>query len=130
MITVDAAPSNETASIESEFVLDLQDQRVKVGNSLVYFPEIQYNAYSERMQVEVFLGESFRFMTFNEDLNQFKVNGNLLTREDIGDYLIQVNATFFNSTFEETFSKTFILTVWDDDIPEKEEPLLPPEEEP
>ena len=40
------------------------------------------------MRVEVSLGNSSRFMTFNEGLNQFKVNGNLLTREDIGDYEI------------------------------------------
>ena len=61
---------------------------MKVGNSLIYSPGTQYNTYGYLMRVEVILGDAFRFTTFNEGLNQFQVNGNLLTREDIGDYPI------------------------------------------
>ena len=36
-----------------------------------------------------------------------------------------MTATFFNSTFTETYRKTFILSVWDD-IAEPTEPWFPP----
>ena len=81
------------------------------------------------MQVEVFLGDAFRFLTFNEHFNQFVVQGGLLTQDDVGRYPIEVTATFHNDTFSETYTKVFTLTVWDDDLPEepKSSPWFPPD---
>ena len=56
----------------------------------------------------------------------FKVHSNLLKKEDVGDYPIEVTAKFFNSTFTETYRKTFILTVWDDEVKPDDKPWFPP----
>ena len=79
------------------------------------------------MDVEVFLGDAFRFVVFDKYLNKFNVKGNLVKPEDVGDYPIQVTAKFFNATFQETFRKSFILTVWDDTVPEEVKPWFPPD---
>ena len=77
------------------------------------------------MDVSVILGDAFRFVTFDKDLNMFKVNKNLVSHFDVGDYRIDVKATFSNKTFSETYKKSFFLTIWDDQSPEKE-PWFPP----
>ena len=51
------------------------------------------------MDVEVFLGDAFRFVVYDKDQNKFKVKGSLTKPEDVGDYPIQVTAKFFNVTF-------------------------------
>jgi len=51
------------------------------------------------MQVSVVLADAFRFTTFDEKTNTFKVDGDLTNVTDIGDYPIQVTAKFFNATF-------------------------------
>ena len=66
------------------------------------------------MQVKAKLGDAFRFAEYDPDLNTFRVLSNLLMKDDIGDYMIQIQARFFNETYEEKFKGHFILTVWDD----------------
>ena len=41
----------------------------------------------------------------------------------MGQYMIEINARFFNETYEETFTGYFWLTVWDD--PEEIIPWFP-----
>ena len=77
------------------------------------------------MDVSVFLGDAFRFVTFEKDRNMFKVHSNLVSHSDVGEYRIEVKATFSNQTFTETYKKSFILAIWDDNLPEKE-PWFPP----
>ena len=76
------------------------------------------------MSVDVVLGDAFRFTSFDQKSNTFRVRSDLMKAEDVGDYPIQVTARFFNSTFDETFKRTFILTVWDD-VAEPVEPWFP-----
>ena len=123
-ITVNSMSNSNTTTavtIEPEFMLSLHDQKVKVGDSLIYSPGVQLNTYGYMMQVGVVLGDAFRFLAFNEHLNQFVIQGGLLTREDVGRYPIEVTATFYNDTFSETYTKVFILTVWDNGLPEEPE---------
>ena len=72
----------------------------------------------------MFLADAFRFAVYDEDLNLFKVNGDLTTKEDVGQYEIVVSARLFKDSFDETYEKTFILTIWDDP-PEIPEPWFP-----
>ena len=72
---------------------------MKVGDSLEYSPGARLNTYGYIMDVEVFLGDAFRFVVYDKDLNKFSVQRNLVKPEDVGDYPIQVTAKFFNATF-------------------------------
>ena len=72
---------------------------MKVGDSLVYSPGAQLNTYGYLMEVEVFLGDAFRFCVYDKALNKFKVRGTMTKPEDVGDYPIEVTARFFNATF-------------------------------
>ena len=55
----------------------------------------------------------------------FKVHSNLVKPSDVGEYRIEVKATFFNNTFSETYNKSFILTIWDDPPPPEKEQWFP-----
>ena len=79
------------------------------------------------MDVRVFLGDAFRFVTFEKERNMFMVQSKFVSPSDVGEYRIEVKATFFNSTFSETYKKSFMLTIWDDTSPPSEkEPWFPP----
>ena len=104
----------------------MNDQYVQVGYPLIYQLGLPSNIYGYYMEVEMFLGDAFRFATFDENLNLFKVHADLTVREDIGVYPIQVKARLFSAKFDETYVATFMLTVWDDPLPE-EEPWFPPD---
>ena len=67
-IVVVAAPQGQgkTVSVEPEFMVSLKDQRVKVGQALAYTPGIQLNGYGLMMDVSVFLGDAFRFVTYEK----------------------------------------------------------------
>lgn len=87
-ITVEAIPNNKTVPIEPEFMLRLANQRVKVGDSLVYSPGVQLGTYGYLMDVRVDLGDAFRFAFYDKALNTFKVVGDKVLPEDVGDYNI------------------------------------------
>ena len=80
------APSGQgkTVSVEPEFMINLKDQRVKVGQALAYTPGVQLNGYGLLMDVSVFLGDAFRFTTYEKDGNLFKVHSNLVLPSDVG----------------------------------------------
>ena len=65
LITVSSIPNNRTVPIEPDFMVKLQNQRVKVGNSLAYSPGVNINTYGYLMDVQVFLGDAFRFTTYD-----------------------------------------------------------------
>ena len=116
-------------------MINLADQRVKVGNSLAYTPGDSVNLYGAQMNVEVDLGPAILFASYDKEMNMFKVHSNLLTKDFVGEYPIHVKATFFNETMSETYQKFFILTVWDDIEPDEEswfppDPIYYPEWEP
>ena len=46
------------------------------------------NIYGYLMKVDVLLGDAFRFASYDQNLNTFKVHGNLMKTEDVGDYPI------------------------------------------
>ena len=46
--------------------------------------------------------------------------------EDVGVYQIRVISRLYNDDFDETYKRTFWLTVWDDP-PEEPEPWFPPD---
>ena len=77
-ITVSPVPNQKIVSKEPEFMLNLSNQRVKVGESLDYSPGASRNTYGYLMDVELFLGEAFRFAHYDKVFNSFKVNGDLV----------------------------------------------------
>ena len=111
-LRVDPLPS--AFEIEPEFMVNLQDQRVKVGNSLVYSPGDKLSSYGHEMTLTMDLVEAVRFASYDESSNLFKVHGVLLEASDVGTYPISVKAMYSNETFSETYTKNFTLTVWDE----------------
>ena len=106
--------------------MNLENQRVKIGESLLYSPGIQLNTYGYLMDVRADLGAANRFTEFDSERNTFKVHSNLLTKSDIGIYIIKISAKFYSENYEENFRGEFLLTVWDD--PEKDaDPWFPPD---
>jgi len=69
-------------SVEPEFMVNLEDKRVKVGESLTYSLGNIMGSYGYLMDVSLILADAFRFSTYDEDLNIFKVVGNMVSRED------------------------------------------------
>lgn len=112
---------------EPQFMVVLQDQKVRVGDSLSYSPGANVDTYGHQMEVKVFLGAAFKFSTYDPELNLFRVNGSLLSIEDVGVYPIELTAKFTNGTFVETYKKTFLLTIWDDTPPPEEKAWFPEE---
>lgn len=100
--------------IEPKFMVNLQDQRVKVGDSLVYSPGDKLSSYGHEMTLTMDLVEAVRFASYDESSNLFKVHGVLLEASDVGTYPISVKAMYSNETFSETYTKNFTLTVWDE----------------
>lgn len=125
-ITVSPVPDVKVWTVEPDFMVGLQDQRVQVGDSLVYTLDNIEGSYGYQMDVTMRTGAASLFSSYDKTLKTFKVNGDVVTRENIGFYPIEVTATFFNSTFSETYKRQFILEVWDDPIPEEpKEPWFP-----
>jgi len=108
--------ANITVSIKPEWLVNLSNQRVKVGHNLLYSPGIQMNTYGYMMEVKAELGDAFRFSEYDQVANIFRVHSGLTVKEDVGDYMIMIQARFFNETYDEKFSGHFWLTVWDDPI--------------
>ena len=111
-LKVDPLPS--AFEIEPEFMVNLQDQRVKVGDSLVYSPGDKLSSYGHEMTVTMDLGEAESFASYDKSFNLFKVHGFLLKASDIGSYPISVVASYSNETFTESYTRNFTLTVWDE----------------
>ena len=124
-LIVDPLPANNTYTTMPDFLLNLEDQRVKVGDALKYSLGLPENTAGYIMNVEVFLGDAFRFSIYDETLNLFKVHATKLKKEDVGEYRIKVTARLKNEKFDDFFRKTFILTVYDDP-PKVEAPWFPP----
>ena len=61
---------------------------MKVGDSLTYSPVARLNRYGYLMDVELQLGDAFRFVIYDKSLNFFRVQGDLVKPEDVGDYPI------------------------------------------
>ena len=59
-------------------------------------------------------------MTYDEATNSFNIDGSLVAEEDVGEYPVKIRATFYNETFSESYTRTFTLTVWSDNIAPKE----------
>ena len=57
--------SNITVIIKPDWVVNLENQQVKVGQSLLYFPEIQLNSDGYQMEVKVDLGLAMIFSEFD-----------------------------------------------------------------
>ena len=72
------------------------------------------------MEVKADLGAAFEFAEYDHNKNIFKVHSKLLEPKHVGDYMIRIEARFYNATYEETFKGQFFLTVWDDPPPEPE----------
>ena len=75
-------------------MINLADQRVKVGNSLAYTPGDSVNLYGAQMNVEVDLGPAILFASYDKEMNMFKVHSDLTTADDVGMYFIIVTARF------------------------------------
>lgn len=104
--------ANITVSVEPEWIANLEDQRVKVGQSLLYTPGIQYNSYGFLMEVSAELGDAFEFSEYDEQKNMFRVHAGKTVSENVGVYPITITARFFSESYDEKFSSTFFLTVW------------------
>lgn len=57
--------SNITVIIKPDWVVNLENQQVKVGQSLLYFPEFQLNSDGYQMEVKVDLGLAMLFSEFD-----------------------------------------------------------------
>ena len=68
-LTVEALPSGEIIKVEPEFMVNLQDQRVKVGDSLIYSLEARLSSYGHEMTVKMDLGLAGRFASYDDSLN-------------------------------------------------------------
>ena len=89
------------------------------------------NSYGYKMELEFVFGDAFRFCSYDQVFNTFKVHEVLTTKDDIGMYPIKVIARLFKADgeiwdFQEVYEKMFTLTVWDDPEP-VEEPWFPPD---
>lgn len=124
-ITVVPQPDGRTYTEEPEFMVVLADQKVRVGDSLSFSPGANTNTYGYQMQVDVKLGVASRFVTYDSQLNTFRVQGSLLKKDDVGVYPIEVTARFSNGTLVENYRKTFLLTIWDDTPPPEEKNWFP-----
>ena len=69
--------------------------------------------YGLPMNITVDLGAAVRFASYDAVHNRFSVSATLLRRDDIAVYPIVMTASFSNATFQERYSRTFYLTVWD-----------------
>lgn len=90
---------------------------MRVGQPLIYEPLVQVNTYGYIMDLQVDIGSTYPFASYDEEKNIYKVAGGETTRSDIGIYEIVIIATFYNETFSEQYAESFFLTVWDDPIP-------------
>jgi hypothetical protein len=79
MIVESISTANITVSIKPSWLVNLADQRVKVGESLLYSPGIQLNTYGFFMHVSADLGDAFRFSEYDKDFNIYRVNGLLMS---------------------------------------------------
>ena len=77
-----------------EFKLDAVDQRVKVGQSLVYSPTVTLNTHTAPMTREMDLGQAFSFASFDKSSGSLVVNKSKVEKEHIGKYMIIVKTTF------------------------------------
>ena len=68
-LTVEALPSGEIIKVEPEFMVNLQDQRVKVGDSLIYSLEARLSSYGHEMTVKMDLSNAKRFASYDDSLN-------------------------------------------------------------
>ena len=66
--------SGITVTVEPEFILNVQDQQVAVGSSLIYSLGYSTNTYGFEMTVKVNLGPAAKFTTFESETNSFKVH--------------------------------------------------------
>ena len=55
------------------------------------------------MDVRANMGEAIRFSEFDKGSNTFKVHSHLVQPEDVGTYIIRLEAKFFSDTYEEKF---------------------------
>lgn len=104
-------PTNIVIAPLPDFIINLRDLTVRVGEALTYNPGIALNQFGYQMRVKFDLGAAEPFSEYLVEENAFKVNSNELTDGFIGEYTIQVNATFFNETYQEEHIKEFTLTV-------------------
>ena len=96
-------------TVKPEFMIELEDQKVKVGDYLDYTLDNIEVSYGYLIDVTMRAGTAARFASFDKILNRFKVNGDEVSRDDIGFYPIEVTATFFNATFSESYKENFVL---------------------
>lgn len=106
---------------EPEFMLDLEDQTILAGDALIYEPDSRLDDYGLEMDMEVDLGDAFRFAEYDPISNQFIIHSTLVTDEDAGVYPVDVKARYFNESFNAEFGKTFMLTI----LPHEKEPPEP-----
>jgi len=55
------------------------------------------------MHVSAELGDASRFSEYDKDSNIYRVNGLLTSKEDVGRYLIRIDAVLFNKTYSDEF---------------------------
>lgn len=130
-VKVKPEPTDIIYTKEPEFLLNLDDQRVRVGEALQYKIGQPVNNYGFRMELEFDMGDAFRFATFDAQFNTFKVHEVLTTNDDIGFYPIKVIARLYKIDgeifdFSEVYEQYFMLEVYDDP-PEVEPQWFPPD---
>jgi len=70
------------------------------------------------------IDDTSKFAEFDSETITYIIRSNYLQRGDIGEYMVVINARFYNDTYEEKFNGHFMVTIWDD--PVVEEPWTPP----
>ncbi len=63
-----------------------------MGESLVYDLGMPVGNYDYLLKVDAFLGEAYRFASFNSTTNVLEVYGDLTKAEHVGEYLIVITA--------------------------------------
>ena len=82
-----------------------------MGETYAYdLPDI-YNFLGEKMVVSLDLGRAKDFAYYDQLNNRLSTVENLLSDEHVNKYLITVTASLINSTYSESYSEQFTLTV-------------------
>lgn len=107
---------------ELDFKVEFEDQKVRVGDTLVYTLGDFEGADDFQVAVTLSRGTSAKFTSFDKEQRAFRVSGDLVTRAEIGFYPIKVEVTFSDASFTKSYTRYFLLEIWDD-LPQDDELL-------
>ena len=106
--------TNGTALEKPDWSVRLEDQRIRVGQSLSYKPTVLLSSPGYLIDMKVDIGQTARFAEFDKESSSYEVQGDRVTKSDIGEYMILVSVRIYNATYEEKFNGRYMLNIWEE----------------